>query len=189
MLLSSSRTVPLGDRWIYELKWDGFRGVVTIADGTFDLRSRHGTDMRLWFPELAALVPHLGRNVVLDGEVVALADDGRPDFYRLRRLHPTFVAFDVLQLDGRDVTTLPLRDRHALLAEILVDAPPLVMRSRPFADGIALLAEAERLGLEGIVAKRSDEPYHRGDRVRHWVKVKTSHGRAEALRRLETSRR
>lgn len=79
--------------------------------------------------------------------MVALDGDGLPDFYALRRSHPTFVAFDVLKLDGRDLTPLRLRDRWRILAEVVVDKLPLVLRSRPFVDGVALLEEAERLGL------------------------------------------
>jgi bifunctional non-homologous end joining protein LigD len=186
MLLSSSAVVPTGEGWLYELKWDGFRGRASIRAGVLDVRSRHGTDMRPWFPALDALARRLARDVVLDGEVVTLDAHGRPDFWRLRASGavPTFVAFDVLAVDGRDVRRLPLRDRHALLAEIVVDAPPLIIRSRPFADGVALLEQAERLGLEGIVAKRAASPYVAG-RSRDWVKIKTSHGRAEAERRLE----
>jgi bifunctional non-homologous end joining protein LigD len=152
--------------------WDGFRAIVTIRRGEFDLRSRHGTDMRPWFPELAALADHIGRDVVLDGEVVALDGDGLPDF---------------LMLDGRDLTPLPLTDRRRILADVVSDKLPLVLRSRPFLDGPALMAEAERLGLEGVVAKRDSECYLPGERVRHWVKVKTVAGRTEALRRLRTA--
>jgi bifunctional non-homologous end joining protein LigD len=106
-------------------------------------------------------VEHVSRDVVLDGEVVIFDADGRPDFWRLRAAGamPTFVAFDVLQIDGRDVAQLALRDRHALLAEIVLDAPPLIIRSGPFANGVALLEQAERLGLEGVVAKRAASPY------------------------------
>jgi bifunctional non-homologous end joining protein LigD len=127
--------------------WDGFRAIATIRNGELDLRSRQGTDMRPWFPELAALAVHIGRDVVLYGEVVALNADGRPDFYALRRSHPTFVAFDILRLDGRDLTPLPLRDRRRILGETFSDKLLLVLRSRPFLDGTALMAEADRLGL------------------------------------------
>lgn len=72
MLLTSSTTVPVGPDWTYELKWDGYRAIATIRDGRLHLRSRHGTPMLELFPELAALVDHIGRDVVLDGEVVTL---------------------------------------------------------------------------------------------------------------------
>lgn len=185
MLLTSSATLPSGPGWLYEIKWDGFRAIATIAKDQFELRSRHGTDMRPWFPSLDALPAHLGRDVVLDGEVVVLDEHGRPDFYAIRSGVPTFVAFDVLRLDGRDVAELALRDRHALLEQIVIDALPLIIRSRPFTDGAALLAMAEDLQIEGVVAKRAADPYRQGDRSRGWVKVKSSYGRAEALRRLE----
>jgi bifunctional non-homologous end joining protein LigD len=187
MLLSSATTVPVGPGWSFELKWDGYRAIATIRGDRLELRSRNGTLMTRWFEPLADLPRHIGSDAVLDGEVVALDAEGRPNFYALRRPRPTFIAFDVLQVAGRNVCGLPLRDRRAILAELVVDDLPLVLRSRPFADGLRLLAQAERRSLEGIVCKRDDQPYLPGKRVAHWVKVKTAAGKAEGLRRLEAS--
>lgn len=164
MVLTASTTIPVGEGWSYELKWDGFRAIATIDAGELDLRSRHGTDMRPWFPELVGLVDHVGRDVVLDGEVVALDANGRPDFYALRRSRPTFVAFDILKLDGRDLTSLRLRDRRRILAEVVADKLPLVLRSRPFDDGAALFKEAERLRLEGMLRSSTSLTDQESDR-------------------------
>lgn len=105
--------------------WDGYRCLATIRGDQLDLRSRHGTVMTGWFEQLGDLARHVGCDAVLDGEVVALDAEGRPEVYALRRVRPTFVAFDVLAIAGRDVTALPLRARRELLAELVPDALPL----------------------------------------------------------------
>lgn len=187
MLLTRADRLPLGNEWSYEVKWDGYRCIATLSRGTTDLHSRHGTRMTEWFPSLATLAECIGRDAVLDGEVVSLDERGHPDFYALRRGVPTFVAFDVLSIEGRDVTGKPLVERRELLAELVRDCLPVVMVSRPFDDGASLLAMAEALNLEGVVAKRLASRYRSGIRTREWVKVKTTAGRAEALQRLETT--
>lgn len=186
--MSTAARVPIGDAWKFELKFDGYRAITICENGSFELRSRHGTDMRSWFPLLTALPKLLGRDAVLDGEVVVLDERGHPDFNAIRRGIPTFVAFDVLRVDGRDVRDLQQRDRRQILDELVAeDALPHLMRSRTFTDGIALLAEAERLGLEGIVCKHERETYRSGVRSPLWMKIKTTTGRAQALERLSFS--
>jgi bifunctional non-homologous end joining protein LigD len=188
MALTAAAQLPVGPDWSYELKWDGYRGVATVAGGRLDLRSRNGNALLPRFPELAALAAHVGRDAVLDGEVVVLGADGLADFGALRRpgARRTFVAFDLLELDGVDLSARPLRDRRELLAGLIVDALPLVLRSRPFDDGAKLLAFAERHGIEGVVAKREGSVYRWAERSRDWVKVKTAAGRATMARRQET---
>jgi bifunctional non-homologous end joining protein LigD len=188
MRLTPADRLPVGPGWTYELKWDGYRGLATIAGGRLGLRSRTGTDMLGWFPDLAGLGAHVGGDAVLDGEVVVLDAQGQADFGALRRpgARRTYVAFDLLAHGGEDVTMRPLRVRRRLLARIVADALPLVVRSRVFEDGPALLALAEQLGLEGVVAKRADSVYRWGERSANWVKVKTAAGRATMARRHET---
>ena len=114
-------SIPHGDGWAFELKWDGFRAIVSTEDG-LRVRSRRGWNMSERVPELAALPKEL----VLDGEIVALNDRGAPCWPRLceRVLHDnrsipvTFVVFDVLRVDGHDVTRNPWSDRRALLEEL-----------------------------------------------------------------------
>ena len=188
MRLTPAGRLPVGPGWTYELKWDGYRGLATVAGGRLGLRSRTGTDMLRWFPELAELGAHVRGDVVLDGEVVVLDAQGRADFGALRRpgARRTYVAFDLLAHGGEDVTARPLSARRGLLARVVADALPLVVRSRVFDDGPALLGLAEQLGLEGVVAKRADSVYRWGLRSADWVKVKTAAGRATMARRHES---
>lgn len=188
---ATSGPLPIGDEWLYEIKWDGMRLIVAVADGQVRLSSATGKDATTSYPELAGLAGALGvDSAVLDGEVVAFDDGGRPDFGRLQqRMHvsnPRVAAaraaevpavlclFDLLALDGRDVTGLPLTDRRQLL-ETLVDDGPHWQVPAAHDDGGPLLDAAEAAGLEGVVAKRRDSLYRPGSRTREWVKIKVRH--------------
>jgi bifunctional non-homologous end joining protein LigD len=163
-------TLPLGSGYSYELKWDGFRALVSTVDG-LRVRSRRGWDMTALLPELETLPEGL----VLDGELVAFADR-RPSFPLLcnRLLHRnsdaavTFVAFDVLYAAGLSATSLPLAERRVLLESLPLDSPFYV--GPTFDDGDALFDAVCRDGHEGIVAKRLHDPYKPGERA--WVKIK-----------------
>ncbi len=184
---ATSGPLPVGDDWLYEIKWDGMRLVVTIADGLVHLTSATGKDATTSYPELAALGDALGVDAVLDGEVVAFDDEGRPDFGRLQqRMHVSnprqaaeraaavpavLCLFDLLALDGRDVTGIALTERRQLL-QTLVDNGAHWQVPAAHDDGRALLDAAESAGLEGVVAKRRDSTYRPGSRTREWVKVK-----------------
>ncbi len=175
---------PRGDDWLAELKWDGMRLQVHRRDGAVRLLSATGRDRTGAFPELAGLADAVATDAILDGEAVVFTD-GRPDFGRLQhRMHvdtPTgelvathpvvFVAFDLLHLDGHDLTPVALDDRRRLLEQVLDDGPS--WRVPPAADDPApLLTLAEERALEGIVVKRRDSRYRPGERSPHWRKIK-----------------
>jgi bifunctional non-homologous end joining protein LigD len=171
---------PEDGRWACEVKWDGWRALVTV-DGGVVVRTRRGRNATSSFPELAGLADALdGRRVVLDGELVA-ARDGNLDFWAIggrwhasesRRSPVAFLAFDVLWVDGERVTHRPLRDRKAILAELALDGPAWREAPWQIGDSRALLAACEELGLEGIVAKRLDSIYRPGARTTLWRKKK-----------------
>lgn len=180
--------LPEGPAWVHEIKWDGMRLVVTVADGEVRLHSGNGNDVTVSYPELASMGHTLGvRDAVLDGEVVAFDAAGRPDFGRLQqRMHVSnarqvaeraaevpvvLVLFDLLELDGHDLCELALGDRRRLLGG-LVEPGPHWQVPAWHTDGAALLAAADVQGLEGIVSKRLDSRYRPGGRTKEWVKVK-----------------
>jgi bifunctional non-homologous end joining protein LigD len=164
--------LPTGNGWAFELKWDGFRAIVSTEDG-LRVRSRRGWNMTDRVPHLAALPSGL----VLDGEVVAFNDRGMPCWPRLceRVLHGnhsipvTFVAFDVLRVEGHDVMCNPWHERRALLDDLGVERPG-VRLSDVFDDGQALFDAVVEHGLEGVVVKRRNGIYRPG--YRGWTKVK-----------------
>lgn len=184
-------------RWGLELKWDGVRAITYISEGAGGANhvratSRRGNDITGRYPELDALGGLAGSHeAVLDGEVVAFDEAGRPSFELLqRRMHVTrpialrqlardvpvtYVIFDLLHLDGQSLMTEPYAQRRALLESLDLAALAGGAVSVPgyFRDEAATLLEATReRGLEGVVAKRLDSTYHPGRRSPAWRKVK-----------------
>jgi bifunctional non-homologous end joining protein LigD len=182
-MLLTPAGVPDGEAWSLELKWDGCRAQLRYDGRTPTLRTRNGRECSDDFPELTEIADAVGkRRVILDGELVCLRDDGRPDFARLRhRLtgsrvnrHPVVLQiFDVLHLGGRSTRALPYRERRALLEELALDGPAWrTPASLVLERSEAFVAEVERLGLEGVVAKRLDSRYTAGRRTPAWIKHK-----------------
>jgi bifunctional non-homologous end joining protein LigD len=174
-MLARSGPLPAGPGWRFEPKLDGFRCVTCTHGGRLRIRSRRGWDMTLLVPELA----ELPADVQLDGELIAWGDDNNPDFHRLSRrmlhgdrsIRVSYMAFDVVALDGEPTLRLPYAERHALLEEIVLDTPPaLVEVIASFEDGPALWDVIVASGMEGGGAKREREPYRPGART--WVKTK-----------------
>jgi len=172
------KRLPEGDDWIYELKFDGYRALIIKDEQRVELRSRKNKDLAGMYPELAAAGSRLNADqAVVDGEIVALDAQGSPSFQALqhRGSHPghqiVFYAFDLLHLDGTDLTDQPLLRRRALLPRVLDGSGLLASEELPGSP--AAIVEAVRgLGLEGVVAKRKDSPYEPGERSDAWQKLK-----------------
>jgi bifunctional non-homologous end joining protein LigD len=174
--------IPRGPDWRYEVKWDGVRALADTTSGTLRLRARSGSDVTVAYPELAGLAAWPG--AVVDGEIVVLAGSVPSfealaermhvrDAARARRLAArspvTFVAFDVLVLDGTDVTRRPLDERRALLEALPL--PDRVQLSPVYPDLDPLWDVTREHGLEGVVAKRRSSTYQPGRRSADWVKA------------------
>jgi bifunctional non-homologous end joining protein LigD len=176
MLAVAAQTLPAGDDWVYEVKWDGYRVIAAVEGGEATLRSRNGNDLTARFASVARALPGALRTAdcVLDGEVCALDEAGRPRFSLLQHGGGTLAmyAFDVLQIDGRDVTGLPLHDRRDVLEGALIPNEAIRL-SVAFDDGPGLLERTRELGLEGVLAKRASSRYLPGKRTDSWVKVKS----------------
>ena len=187
MLATKGTRVPTGAEWLHEVKWDGMRVLVEVAaDGALRIWSRNERDVKVSFPELHGIVggPLAGRDAVLDGEVVAFLD-GVPTFGALAdRLHVgnarraaalaesnpvTLLLFDVLRLDGDDLTGSPLTERRAVLEGLgLADVHWQVPAA--YDDGPMLLEATAQQRLEGIVSKRRRSRYVPGRRSEDWLK-------------------
>jgi bifunctional non-homologous end joining protein LigD len=189
MLARGGALPPDEERWGFEVKWDGIRTILLCDHGHLELQGRNFTDFTPRYPEVRELARGLGaRRVILDGEIVAFDDAGRPSFERLQsRMHlasdsavrrrmrdipATYVAFDLLYLDGHSTTSLPYEDRRELLEALDLEGPAWRAPAYHRGEGGALLAATRKLGIEGIVAKRLDSPYEPGRRSSGWVKVK-----------------
>jgi bifunctional non-homologous end joining protein LigD len=193
------RVVPmlakLGDlpsdqqRYGFEIKWDGIRAISYYEPGRFRIESRNLNDITAQYPELRRLGRQLGsHDTVLDGEIVAFDDRGRPSFERLQqRMHLTrdaeirrraqevparYMLFDVLYLEGRSLMSRPYEERREALESMGLEGPAWQTPRYHRGQGAALLEASAGQGLEGVVAKRLDSPYTPGRRSSSWIKVK-----------------
>jgi bifunctional non-homologous end joining protein LigD len=190
-MLATAGELPASDAgWSYEFKWDGIRAICYIDGGRMRAMSRGEKDLTRGFPELAELEEHLRRRAaVLDGEIVAFDDAGRPSFGRLqRRLNLTtptmvtrraeevpasYLVFDVLYLDGRSLLDQPYDARREVLESLALSGSSIA--TAPIftdAHGADVLAASRAAGMEGVVAKRRDSLYRPGARSPDWRKVK-----------------
>jgi bifunctional non-homologous end joining protein LigD len=175
MLASPAAALPSGPEWSYEVKLDGYRALAILDAGRVTLRSRNLRNLTATYP---AVVTGLGQlrasSAVLDGEIVALDDRGTPSFQALqhgRTARIVYYAFDLLHLDGRDLTAWPLSRRRDALSTLIAGTPVLLSEELPGTP--ARIEQAVReLGLEGVVAKRRDSPYIPGARSAAWIKVR-----------------
>jgi bifunctional non-homologous end joining protein LigD len=190
LMLAETRERPFTDaRWLFELKLDGYRLLAERNGGTARLISRNGNDLSATFPEITRALASLpvGR-LLLDGEVVALDEAGRPSFQKLQQRgkliraldirratveNPvTFFGFDLLAVEDFDLRPLPLSSRKALLRKLLPQAGLIRSLDHFEGEGEVLYEQVLKLGLEGIVAKRADSPYRSG-RSPMWIKIRT----------------
>jgi bifunctional non-homologous end joining protein LigD len=184
MLATLADEVPKGSDWLFEVKWDGYRALAYVRGGEATLVSRNGNDLTQRFQSVAKAIAQTLKtpDCVLDGEVCALDEQGRPSFSAMQQGKPgtpiVYEVFDVLELEGKPLVDLPLVERRERLRSLLDTRNKTVRLSETFEDGAALLRAAQEQGLEGIVAKRADSPYRQGKRTREWLKIKT-HGRQE----------
>ena len=188
-MLAKNGRIPESDsdEWAYEIKWDGIRALGYAEHGRWSMLSRRLEDVTARYPELAPIGEVLAdRAAILDGEVVALDEDGRPRFQliqsrmgltspsvinaRAARTPVDYVIFDLLHLDGHSVRELSYMRRRELLDQLGLDGPRWRTPRYRNGGGASLLEAARLQGLEGIVAKRCDSPYRMGRRSNDWIK-------------------
>jgi bifunctional non-homologous end joining protein LigD len=184
MLASKGTVVPRGEEWVHEVKWDGVRVLTEVRDGRLRMWSRNGNDVTIAWPDISTS-PLGERDLLVDGEVIALNERGLPDFRVLQdRMHvrnaqtarrlagtvpATYMVFDLLRLDGEDLTGLPLDERRARLDGLGFDTAWQV--PAVYADGGMLFDATLAQGLEGVVSKRRSSRYVFDSRTQHWLKL------------------
>ena len=172
--------------WLYEIKWDGYRAIAILDNGKVKLRSRNDQDFsENYAPVTAALEQMKGASAVLDGEIVVVDDDGRSSFGALQEYGDSggnilYYVFDLLHLDGHDLTKLPLTERKQILRDWLPPSDVIKYSDHVTDRGIEFFKLAERQNLEGIIAKDGTSKYLPGRRSPSWLKLKT-HMRQEAI--------
>ena len=181
MLASSSKDMefPTSKNWLYELKWDGYRMICNHSPKKTTLYSRNGIDYTISYPTLTESLKQLPTSAIIDGEVVCLDKNGASRFQWLQDYseHPkgelTYIAFDLLYLDGHSITHLKLKERKELLERLIADLPGIKYSDHITGGGKAFFEEAKKKGLEGILGKKSDSLYFSGLRSENWIKIKT----------------
>ena len=176
------------DEYYFEPKWDGMRCIAYIKPGKLELQNRNVKNVTKSYPELKAIRDHVNSSsAILDGEIVVL-EKGLPSFDLLqnrfgvddpiqvrmlaRKIPTTFIAFDLLHLNGKDLVDLPLSDRRKQLAKIIADSPHLLLSQYIPGKGKLYFRNALKLGFEGAMAKRSQSLYQIGTRSEDWLKLK-----------------
>jgi len=177
--MGSAGAIPEGDDWAFEVKWDGYRTIVHVDDGTVRLQSTAGHDVTARWPEFGDLPGSVNAGAaILDAELVVFDDDGRPSFELVQRSgvgserQAVLQCFDALSIDGTDTIDLPYTDRRRLLERLVEPGPNWTVPSFTVGDGPALLAATAEAGLEGMIAKRLDSRYRPGTRSKDWRKIK-----------------
>jgi bifunctional non-homologous end joining protein LigD len=196
-MLAGAGELPRDEsQWSFEVKWDGVRAIAYVKPGRLRLESRNLNDITEAYPEVRGILRDLGmRDAVLDGEIVAFDDAGRPSFERLQqRMHVTspssirrlskstpvvYAIFDLLYLDGHSLMGLRYAERRARLEALTMGGPAWRVPAAHPGRGQALLEATEDQGLEGIVAKRLNSRYEPGRRTGAWIKIK--HTRRQEL--------
>lgn len=179
-MLATLVNAPFDDAdWSYEVKWDGYRALAYINDGSAEITSRNNKSFTDKYYPIASAMADLGINAVVDGEILVLDKDGKANFGALQNWRSeadgdlVYYAFDLLWYGGKDVMGLPLSERQALLKKILPVTDDRIRLSQVFtAGGLDFYEAARKMGLEGIMAKKLTSTYSPGSRSKEWLKIK-----------------
>jgi bifunctional non-homologous end joining protein LigD len=183
MLLVRTTKLPDGGQWLHEVKLDGFRAIAWKTGGTVHLRSRNDKDFATKYPGIRAALASLPDETVIDGEIVAMDDTGKPSFNALQNYGSSkaplvYYVFDVLISSGRNVMDEPLTERRLVLERDILPRLSDPIRESPVLDAALpdLLRAVKAQGLEGLVAKRKNSRYESGQRSGAWQKMRVNQG-------------
>lgn len=187
-MLASVADKPFDDKnWLFELKWDGYRAIAELDKKKIKLYSRNGLSFTERYPAVADELSSFGLRAVLDGEVMVFNEEGRPDFQKLqhydenKHLPLVYYVFDILSLNNKDLTQLPLTERKAILQKTLPESDIVRYSDHVEEKGKAFFEEVQKKNLEGIMAKKADSLYVTGVRTREWLKIKHTHTREAVI--------
>jgi len=180
-MLSTLTDEPFNDKdWIFEIKWDGYRALAYVNGAKATLMSRKNLSFNNKFSSVADALQALELNALLDGEIVALNEEGKGDFQLLQQWQKTgqgelvYYVFDLLWINGYNVMDLPLIERKEILKSILPDDATVRYSDHVEEDGESFFAAAAKQGLEGIMAKHANSNYTPEVRTKQWLKIKTT---------------
>ena len=178
MLAKESAAAFNNHDWLFEIKWDGYRAISEIKNGVVELYSRNGISFNTTYPIVYNQLKKIKHQVIFDGEIVVINDEGKSDFQKLQHYEDNtqfplrYYVFDLLSLNGEDTTTLPLIKRKKLLKKIIQKNPVIKYSEHIVTNGVDFFNAAKDNNLEGIMAKKINSQYHKGARTSEWLKIK-----------------
>lgn len=170
-------------KWIFEIKWDGYRAIAEINSGQVNLYSRNGITFNAAYPKITEALKKIKANCIIDGEIVVFDETGKPSFQKMQNYSSTsslaiqYFVFDCLSVNGKDITRLPLLERKAQLQKILPKAGVVMYCDHHEGKGKEFYDVVVKMDLEGMIAKRSDSKYEEAKRSPDWLKIKNSNTR------------
>jgi bifunctional non-homologous end joining protein LigD len=167
--------------WLFEIKWDGYRAIAETRPDGNRLYSRNGLTFDKAYPKVFEALKKIKKRAIIDGEIVAFDDEGRPSFQKLQNYRSNsnvpiqYYVFDILELDGKSLTNLPLVERKKKLQKLLPESNIIRYCDHVDGEGKIFFQEMQKLDLEGMIAKKKDSRYYPGKRSADWLKIKNIH--------------
>ncbi|HLT80581.1 MAG TPA: non-homologous end-joining DNA ligase [Cyclobacteriaceae bacterium] len=169
------------DEWLFEIKWDGYRAIAEIRRDGNRLYSRNGLTFDKAYPKVFEALKGIRKRAVIDGEIVAFDNTGRPSFQKLQNYRSNssvpiqYYVFDILELEGKSLTDLSLVERKKKLRKLIPESNIIRYCDHVERDGKIFFEEMQKLNLEGMIAKKMDSRYQVGKRSSDWLKIKNIH--------------
>jgi len=169
------------DEWLFEIKWDGYRAIAEIRRDGNRLYSRNGLTFDKAYPKVCEALKGIRKRAVIDGEIVAFDNTGRPSFQKLQNYRSNssvpiqYYVFDILELEGKSLTDLSLVERKKKLRKLIPESNIIRYCDHVERDGKIFFEEMQKLNLEGMIAKKMDSRYQVGKRSSDWLKIKNIH--------------
>ncbi len=186
MLAKGSSESFSDENWLYEIKWDGYRAIAELNNEQVKLYSRNGNSFEATYPVIFEALQKLRFNAVLDGEIVVINEEGKPDFQKLQHYAENtnfpivYYVFDLLRLNNKDLYDVPLIDRKSQLQKLIGENEVIKYSDHVLEQGDSFFEAARQKDLEGIMAKKADSLYYPGKRTNEWLKIK-HHKSEEAI--------
>lgn len=186
MLAKGSSESFSDENWLYEIKWDGYRAIAELNNEQVKLYSRNGNSFEAAYPVIFEALQKLRFNAVLDGEIVVINEEGKPDFQKLQHYAENtnfpivYYVFDLLRLNNKDLYDVPLIDRKSQLQKLIGENEVIKYSDHVLEQGDSFFEAARQKDLEGIMAKKADSLYYPGKRTNEWLKIK-HHKSEEAI--------
>jgi len=169
------------EEWIFEIKWDGYRAIAEVNKTSNKLYSRNGLTFDKAYPKVFEALNLIKHNTIIDGEIVVFDEKGKPNFQKLQNYQNKdkyliqYYVFDILELDGKPLSNMTLIERKEKLQTILPESNVIKYCDHVDSDGKMLFKEMQKMGLEGMIAKRKSSKYYIGKRTNDWLKIKNIH--------------